>query len=536
MSKPAIVTFLSFAVLAGSVVAASAQPRVTSAVLGHDRVRRADGDDIVGPTTEFRPDTPKIACVLTFQGIRIGTPVKSVWIAEDVGSLAPPNYRIGEKTLDLPFMNSGSVWMTKPDNGWPVGTYRLEIYIGSTLAKTLKFSIRAQASAPPAAAATTQAHTSEAAQTAAQESEMTGVTTEVAFLRQYGGALHAALLFKNTTDHDVTATRAFSFGQWALVDAKSGRKSFALRDESGHFLAGPISDWNDGGRWFPRIAANGSVLVWAVFDTLSAATVDITAPLSQPFDAVAITLQAPSSSEVGSTIGQIRASLVSAARVDGQLKVRIKLTNPDRHAASGPALRYADAYVLDPASRKKFGVVRDEEGHVQAQPISDANEGGRLFLSKVPPGGQIFVALTFTAPPDSVQTADIVLPWLDPFEHAVLTGQGNAADAGSAVAGRTIGLDKTLEVLHADVTPQEIKINLSADVLFDFDKADLKPDAAAQLGELATVTKAYPGASIRIDGYTDGKGNDRYNQTLSEKRAGSVAGWLTANGGVGASQ
>lgn len=527
------------------VTAAAGQPRITSAVLGADRIRHPDRDEIVDPTNEFRPDSPKVTCVFTLDGARIGTSVTGVWIAEDVGGAAPPNYRIAEKTLTLPFMNNGSMWLTKPsNNGWPVGTYRLEIYIGSTLAKTVKFSVKAPAStpsAPPTPSASVTSSPSAApsgsrAQSQAQESEIPGVTTEVAYLRQYGGALHAGLLFKNTTDRDVVASGPFTFGRWALVDAKSGRKSFALRDEGGHFLAGPISDWNEGGRWFPHIAANSAVLVWAVFDATAAAKIDINAPLSQPFDAVAVSSQPPPATDVGAALGKIRASLVSATRADGQLKVRIKLTNPDRYTASGSALRYADAYVLDPASRKKFNLVRDEDGHFQAQPISDANDGGRLFLSKVPPGGQIFVALTFTAPPDSVDTVDIVLPWIDPFEHVALSGRGNAADTGSAVAGRTIGLDKALEDLHADVTPQQIKVNLSADVLFDFDKADLKPEAAAQLTEVATVMKAYPGASAQIDGHTDAKGNDAYNQTLSDKRAQSVAAWLAANAGVAASQ
>ena len=76
------------------------------------------------------------------KGASIGTSVKSVWIAEDVGNKAPPNYKIDEKTLALPFSNTGSFTLSEPNNRWPVGSYRLEIYIGSTLANTLKFTVK----------------------------------------------------------------------------------------------------------------------------------------------------------------------------------------------------------------------------------------------------------------------------------------------------------------------------------------------------------------------------------------------------------
>ena len=80
------------------------------------------------------------------------------------------------------------------------------------------------------------------------------------------------------------------------------------------------------------------------------------------------------------------------------------------------------------------------------------------------------------------------------------------------------------------MTPQEIKIDLSADVLFDFDKADLKPAAEAQLNNLLTVVNSRPNATVAIEGHTDVRGDDAYNQTLSQRRAESVRAWLIAHG------
>ena len=100
----------------------------------------------------------------------------------------------------------------------------------------------------------------------------------------------------------------------------------------------------------------------------------------------------------------------------------------------------------------------------------------------------------------------------------------------SGMTAHTESLQGALKDLGAKVTGQEIKISLAADVLFDFDKADLRPEAGAALQKVAAVVKSYPRASVLIEGHTDGKGGDDYNQRLSERRAGSVRQWLTANG------
>lgn len=68
---------------------------------------------------------------------------------------------------------------------------------------------------------------------------------------------------------------------------------------------------------------------------------------------------------------------------------------------------------------------------------------------------------------------------------------------------------------------------LSGDVLFDFDKADLRPDAIATLEQVSrSLEQRHPGAVLRVEGHTDSKGSDGYNQTLSERRAVSVRNWL----------
>jgi outer membrane protein OmpA-like peptidoglycan-associated protein len=98
------------------------------------------------------------------------------------------------------------------------------------------------------------------------------------------------------------------------------------------------------------------------------------------------------------------------------------------------------------------------------------------------------------------------------------------------LGGRVDPLQAALKDLGARVQGREIKIDLAADVLFDFDKFDLLPAARPALEKVGAVFKAYPKASATIEGHTDGKGNDQYNQRLSEQRADSVRRWLAANG------
>ncbi|MFL5029762.1 MAG: OmpA family protein [Xanthobacteraceae bacterium] len=116
-----------------------------------------------------------------------------------------------------------------------------------------------------------------------------------------------------------------------------------------------------------------------------------------------------------------------------------------------------------------------------------------------------------------------------PVKGEVLEIRGIA----SGLAARVDPVQAALRDLGATVKAKEIKINLSADVLFDFDKADLRPEAGPSLAKVAEVLKAYPRAATLIEGHTDGKGTDQYNQPLSERRAEAVRRWLAANG-VGA--
>jgi outer membrane protein OmpA-like peptidoglycan-associated protein len=100
------------------------------------------------------------------------------------------------------------------------------------------------------------------------------------------------------------------------------------------------------------------------------------------------------------------------------------------------------------------------------------------------------------------------------------------------IIGVTLGVEAVLKDLGAKVTAQEIKIDIDADVLFDFDKYALRPEAAETLRKVGQVVSGYPNAPLLIEGYTDGKGTHSYNMKLSANRASTVKQWLIDNASV----
>jgi outer membrane protein OmpA-like peptidoglycan-associated protein len=94
------------------------------------------------------------------------------------------------------------------------------------------------------------------------------------------------------------------------------------------------------------------------------------------------------------------------------------------------------------------------------------------------------------------------------------------------LAGKTEALAPQVLDLQVKETATETRIELPADILFDFDKADIRPTAADALSRAAEMIRKGAKGTVRIEGHTDGKGKPDYNQKLSERRAASVQKWL----------
>jgi len=118
--------------------------------------------------------------------------------------------------------------------------------------------------------------------------------------------------------------------------------------------------------------------------------------------------------------------------------------------------------------------------------------------------------------------------------HSAKRGAVVGAVAGTA-AGAIVGamMDKQERELRqiegVNVTrtaPDELKVTVRNEVLFDFNSAGLRTASRESLREMADVFQKYPNTTISVQGHTDSIGSAAYNQRLSNRRADSVASYL----------
>jgi outer membrane protein OmpA-like peptidoglycan-associated protein len=85
------------------------------------------------------------------------------------------------------------------------------------------------------------------------------------------------------------------------------------------------------------------------------------------------------------------------------------------------------------------------------------------------------------------------------------------------------------EVAQISQTARGVVVNLP-DILFDTNKATLKPNAQVALAKLAGIVSLFPNINLRVEGHTDSTGGDVINVPLSRERAQSVMDFLNSQG------
>jgi outer membrane protein OmpA-like peptidoglycan-associated protein len=80
--------------------------------------------------------------------------------------------------------------------------------------------------------------------------------------------------------------------------------------------------------------------------------------------------------------------------------------------------------------------------------------------------------------------------------------------------------------LQLKETEKAVTMKLEGDVLFDFGKAEIKPEAEQTLDKVGTVIAQFPEGQVLIEGHTDSKGSRNVNRELSKRRAEAVKDWL----------
>lgn len=308
-----------------------------------------------------------------------------------------------------------------------------------------------------------------------------------------------------------------------------------IKDSGGEFLSSTTL-LSIGSR---PLAPGGSQVHWAKVEAPpeTTKTVAVLVPACMPMEGVAIggtptvtPISAPNkaiASQDGEQDGVV-VEVVELTRAPGAVvNAIVRYRNSGTKAFTFPHLsdQIAKMYLVDAKNRQKYTVALDDERDPIASSSLRLRETGGQAVA---PGAAVNFWAKLAAPPADVTIGSLTAFGAPPFDNLTISGSGTGS-GGSAVAGAVIGLETALKDLGAKVSATEIRIDLSADVLFDFDKAEIKKEAEAELQKVATVLDANSNGQVSIEGHTDGKGTDAYNNALSERRAAVVKTWLTAH-------
>lgn len=106
---------------------------------------------------------------------------------------------------------------------------------------------------------------------------------------------------------------------------------------------------------------------------------------------------------------------------------------------------------------------------------------------------------------------------------------GGAAGAyiGNYMDKQAAEMEKDIEGAKIERIGEGIKITFDSGLMFDVNKATLRPASEQNLTNLAVILNKYPDTNILLEGHTDATGSDEYNLNLSNLRAQSVSNYLS---------
>jgi outer membrane protein OmpA-like peptidoglycan-associated protein len=102
--------------------------------------------------------------------------------------------------------------------------------------------------------------------------------------------------------------------------------------------------------------------------------------------------------------------------------------------------------------------------------------------------------------------------------------------AGAVIGGymdkQAAEMERDLEGARIERIGEGIKITFAGGILFDVDRAELRPEAQAELVKLGRILNKYEDTNIMVEGHTDATGTEEHNMQLSLRRSESVATFL----------
>ncbi|EPR44370.1 OmpA/MotB domain protein [Desulfovibrio sp. X2] len=176
-------------------------------------------------------------------------------------------------------------------------------------------------------------------------------------------------------------------------------------------------------------------------------------------------------------------------------------------------------------------------------------EAGRM--ERVLKEDYVIIKRTYRLPNSAVESIvrhiseDMAVPvreWSDRYGFATnadeivagLAAPRRAASQGGRAKGSFKAMEYAPDGSERAITETDPLLGVNLKVEFDFDKWNIRPDAATILNELGKALRSpeLAGRSFTLRGHTDNYGTDEYNMRLSLRRANSVKNYLVKNFGL----
>ncbi|WP_088147683.1 OmpA family protein [Achromobacter denitrificans] len=149
------------------------------------------------------------------------------------------------------------------------------------------------------------------------------------------------------------------------------------------------------------------------------------------------------------------------------------------------------------------------------------------------PGASTLLAAALLAAAGSVAQEPPYKAEIRDLQATILDLKGLPSDASGGISDLTSQIDG-LAARHEGLSVRQDKnavtVSMLGDVLFDFDKAAIRPAAEPTLRDIASLVKSSSAGVVTIEGHTDSKGSASNNKELSLRRAKAVAQWLASQG------
>ncbi len=213
--------------------------------------------------------------------------------------------------------------------------------------------------------------------------------------------------------------------------------------------------------------------------------------------------------------GELLTQLEIAGRPNGERRLTVQLLDGEAKVAASTFVR-AGFGSLDEAT-KSFAI--DAAGrHVMRLTVEGEETGtfcllmgGTALPDAKPPTCPAAAAAAVVAPPAPPPVAVAPPPAPAPVVEA----------PPPAPAPKVVEVTPAPRQIEVIVSQCEERLRVGSDFLFDFDRAQVRPEADGALEEVAERINA-AGKRVMVEGHTDAKGTQSYNQTLSERRASAV--------------